>query len=183
MSKRKFGLLAGALAFAAGLRQRRRTGKGLQIELSTAENFSTYLGEYVMDYTMNGRLHEYVGDRDPAAAPQGVYRCTGDDRWIAITVGTEQEWSSFCEVMGRTDLYGDQRFATVEDRHANHDALDEAITAWTTNSRSNSTLIAACLPPRRRSCAFAPSREPPRPGRSAETVGLSLVRTSPAERS
>jgi crotonobetainyl-CoA:carnitine CoA-transferase CaiB-like acyl-CoA transferase len=65
------------------------------------------------------------------AAPQGVYRCAGDDRWIAVTVGTEDEWSSFCEVMGRPDLPGDQRFATVEDRHANHDSLDEAITAWT----------------------------------------------------
>ena len=123
--------VGGALAFAAGLRQRRRTGKGLQIELSTAENFATHLGEYVMDYTMNGRLHEYVGDRDSVAAPQGVYRCAGDDRWIAVTVGTEEEWSSFCEVMGRPDLPGDQRFATVDDRHANHDSLDEAITAWT----------------------------------------------------
>ncbi len=123
--------VGGALAFAAGLRQRRRTGKGLQIELSTAENFSTYLGEYVMDYTMNGRLHEYLGDRDPVAAPQGVYRCAGDDRWIAITVGTDEEWSSFCRVMGRADLPGDARFAKLESRHANHDALDEEITAWT----------------------------------------------------
>ena len=123
--------VAGALAFAAGLRQRRRTGKGLQIELSTAENFSTYLGEYVMDYTMNGTLHKYAGNRDPVAAPQGVYPCAGEDRWIAVTVETDEEWSALCGAMGQPSLASDQRFATLEARRINHDELDGVIAAWT----------------------------------------------------
>ncbi len=123
--------VAGALAFAAGLRHRRRTGKGLQLELSTAENFATYLGEYVMDYTMNGTLHDYVANRDPVAAPQGVYPCAGEDRWIAITVETDGEWSALCAVMGQPELASDQRFVSLEGRRANHDALDQIVASWT----------------------------------------------------
>jgi crotonobetainyl-CoA:carnitine CoA-transferase CaiB-like acyl-CoA transferase len=132
--------VAGVLAFAAGLRQRRRTGKGLQIELSTAENFSSYLGEYVMDYTMNGNLHGYIGNRDSVAAPQGVYPCNGEDRWIAISIGSDEEWASLNKAMGMPELANDRRFDTRESRQENHDELDAIISGWSRNRDSIETM-------------------------------------------
>ena len=43
--------IGGAFAFLLGMRHRERTGKGLLIELATAENLVPLLGEFVMDYT------------------------------------------------------------------------------------------------------------------------------------
>ena len=123
--------VAGVLAFMAGLRHRRKTGQGMQIEAATAENFANYLGDYVLDYSMNGRLHDYIGDRDPVHAPQGVYPCQGEDRWLSVTVASDGEWQALCRVIGRVDLAADSRLASTEGRRAAHDALDEAIIAWT----------------------------------------------------
>ena len=125
------GGAAGALAFAAGLRYREKTGKGIFIELATAENFSTYLGDKFMDYSMNGRVAELQGNRDPLYAPQGVYPCQGEDRWIAVSVTSDEAWRKLAgTVMQRPDLAADQRFATLEGRLANHDELDAEMIGW-----------------------------------------------------
>ncbi len=126
------GGAAGALAFAAGLRYREQTGQGLLIELATAENFMTYLGDQFMDYSMNGRAAEHQGNRDPVHAPQGVYPCMGEDRWIAISVQSDKAWRSLANtVMQRPDLASDAGFATLEGRQQHHDDLDAEIISWT----------------------------------------------------
>ena len=122
--------VSGAMAFMAGLRHRRKTGEGLQLELATAENFTGYLGEFILDHSMNDRLAEYRGNRDLVYAPQGVYPCTGEDRWIAITIGADEAWRALCGVMGRDDLAADERYATVEGRRAAHDDIDAEIMTW-----------------------------------------------------
>ena len=125
------GGAGGALAFAAGLRYRRKNDTGILIEVASAENFATYLGDFMVNYTMNGRLPEHQGNRHRVFAPQGTYRCLGDDRWITISVMNEQEWASLCKEMGRQELATDARFSSLEARRANHDALDAQIGAWT----------------------------------------------------
>lgn len=123
--------VSGAMAFMAGLRHRRKTGEGIQIEAATAENFANYLGEYILDYSMNGRLSGYRGNRDPVHAPQGVYPCAGEDHWLSITVGADEEWRALCGVMGRDDLAADTRFATAGARRDAHDEIDTEILTWT----------------------------------------------------
>ncbi|MCH7801629.1 MAG: CoA transferase, partial [Chloroflexi bacterium] len=51
----------GAFAVMLALRQRKRTGKGQQIEMALAEGFIPYMGEFMMDYAMNGRVTEPQG--------------------------------------------------------------------------------------------------------------------------
>ena len=123
--------IGGALAFAMGLRQRRKTGKGLMIEAATAENFVPFLGDFVMDYSMNGRVQERLGNTHPTMAPHNVYPCFGTDRWIAIAVRSEDEWASLCRVMHQLGLEDDPRFATMESRHEHRDELDARIAEWT----------------------------------------------------
>ena len=121
----------GALAVVMALRHRRRTGKGQLIELAQAENFVPYLGEAVMDYTMNRRVRDTIGNRHPSAAPHGVYRCRGDDRWVTIVVGSDRQWQGLCRAIGNPAWCGDPRFATGIGRWKNQDEMDVSIEEWT----------------------------------------------------
>ncbi len=120
-----------AFSFLMGLRQRDRTGEGLLIEQATAENFVPLIGEFVIDYAMNGRVWEQMGNDHWWQAPHNAYRCSGDDRWIAIAVESEEQWRRLCEVMRREELIDDERFADMARRHANRRELDALIEEWT----------------------------------------------------
>ena len=123
--------IGSAFAFLMGLRQRERTGRGLMVELATAENFVPLIGEFVMDYTMNGRLWERMGNDHASLAPHNVYRCRGHDRWVTIAVRSDDEWRALCTAMARDDLARDARFATMASRHAHRHDLDPLIVEWT----------------------------------------------------
>jgi crotonobetainyl-CoA:carnitine CoA-transferase CaiB-like acyl-CoA transferase len=123
--------IAAAYAFTIGLRYRDRTGHGLYIEQATAENYVPLIGDFVLDYSMNGRLWSQMGNDHFWLAPHNVYACRDEDEWVTIAVRSEDEWRALCDVMYRPDLRDDPRFATMPDRHANRRALDAEIAAWT----------------------------------------------------
>ncbi|MBM3139039.1 MAG: CoA transferase, partial [Chloroflexi bacterium] len=115
----------------AALRERRRTGAGMYIDMSQRENVTALLGEYVLDFQMNGRSPEPIGNRDRLHAPQSAYRCAGEDGWVALSVRNDAEWLALCRAIGRPALIADPRFATVTARHEHHDEIDEVILQWT----------------------------------------------------
>lgn len=148
--------VAGAFAVVMALRHRRRTGEGQQIELAQAENFLAYLGEYILDYSMNGRSPGPQGNRHPFHSPHGVYPCRplppapalgkvtdgtvsavvsmdfGErEGWITIDVGTDAEWRALCEVMGHPAWATDERFATTLGRWHHREELDRLLGEWT----------------------------------------------------
>jgi len=120
-----------AFAVLTALHYRKRTGKGQFIDLSQSESFLPHMGESIMEYTMNRRNPEALGNRDRTMAPHGCYRCEGEDRWIAIAVGTDREWDAFRRVMGDPAWSGKPEFSDVLSRHRNQGELDERIEAWT----------------------------------------------------
>ena len=124
------GMVA-AFAAVSALHRRRRTGEGALIELSLVENMVANLGEAIMDYTMNGRVQETLGNRDPSRAPQGCYPCKGEDRWIVVSVADDAEWLRLAEVIGTPSLAADPRFLTTLGRFRHHDELDAIISEWT----------------------------------------------------
>ena len=119
----------------AALDHRRRTGEGRYLDASQYEAGVHWLTPSILEYTVNGRVPNRGANRQPDAAPHGVYRCKPDqqaDRWIAIAVTTEDQWSAFCEAIGDSELAADPRFATLEQRKANEDQLDRFVEDWTT---------------------------------------------------
>ncbi len=120
-------------AVMAALDYRRRTGRGQYIELSQYEAGIQFLTPVIMDWFVHGRLPSRAGNRCMGVAPHGVYRCFGYERWCAITVFTDEEWQSFCGVIGRSDLTEDPKFATVLARIENFEELDRLIEEWTLN--------------------------------------------------
>jgi benzylsuccinate CoA-transferase BbsF subunit len=115
----------------AALRHRNRTGEGTYIDLSQRETTTSIIGEAIMDYTMNGRLWEPIGNRHRVYAPQGVYPCQGDDMWLAITIRSDDEWRALCDAMGKVGLAHDTRYADLLGRRSHHDELDLIIQSWT----------------------------------------------------
>ena len=63
--------------------------------------------------------------------PQGVYPVQGDDRWIAITVQSDENWLSLQMLMGAPQWAADKRFETTSGRIDGHDLLDRGISEWT----------------------------------------------------
>ncbi len=120
----------GAIAILAALRHRDRTGRGQWIDLSLLESAAALFGEALMDWSLNGRVAVPLGNRHPFYAPQGCYPCAGNDSWLVLTVRDEAEWQGLCRVLGRTDLASDPDLGTAAGRRAAHDALDDAISAW-----------------------------------------------------
>ena len=124
------GVLA-AFAILMALRHRNKTGKGQLVEFAQAEAFMPYLGQPIMEYTMNGRVPESWGNRHPFKAPHGCYPCEGENRWVVIAVGSDEEWLGLCRAMDNEALASDPRFSDSSSRYKNQDPLDAIITQWT----------------------------------------------------
>ena len=115
----------------AALHQSWNTGKGQYIDLSMAEATTMLLPELILDYFMNDRVPQPVGNRHQSFAPHGNYPCLGTDQWIGITVTTELQWQSLCEILGHSELSDDPRFDNSIKRKQNEEDLDILIGSFT----------------------------------------------------
>jgi crotonobetainyl-CoA:carnitine CoA-transferase CaiB-like acyl-CoA transferase len=138
------GGYSGALAVLIALWHRRRTGEGQHIDLSQFENLIALLGPGVLDFLVRpGFESPSAGPFDNASqempsVPHGVYRCAdlpgegpARDRWCAIAVFGDADWTRFCRALGHPPWTREPRFATDALRAANRSALDACVEAWT----------------------------------------------------
>ncbi|HJM89845.1 MAG TPA: CoA transferase [Dehalococcoidia bacterium] len=123
--------MTAALTALSALRHRNRTGEGQYIELSMLEGELQVLAPALMDAAVNGREQYRSGNRHAWMAPHGLYRCAGEDNWVALAVDSNEAWLSLCAVIGRGDLPADPQFATRADRYANQHLIDPLIEEWT----------------------------------------------------
>jgi benzylsuccinate CoA-transferase BbsF subunit len=118
-------------ALIAALDYRNKTGKGQLLDLSQFETSLYFILPAILDYAVNGREPLRTGNACSYAAPHNVYRCRGDDRWCAIAVFTDEQWKSFCRVIGYDQLMHDSKYNTLLGRKRNEDELNVIISAWT----------------------------------------------------
>ena len=118
-------------AILAALYHRKKTGEGQYIDCLSSECITALVGNEMMEYTMNGRSLGRTGNTDPVMAPHNVYRCKGDDKWISIAVGTEEERQNLDHAMGDPDWAKDEKFADMYARHKNSAELDRHMAEWT----------------------------------------------------
>ncbi|MBM2825672.1 MAG: CoA transferase [Dehalococcoidales bacterium] len=131
-----------AIQIMAALEYRRQTGNGQFIDGSSFEGCLDALDTAITDYSVNGRVLKRRGNRHPAAAPHGVYRCQGEERWCAIAVFSDEEWQSFCRVLGSPAWAAEARFSTLLKRLENVDALEQLIEAWTREHKVEDVALA-----------------------------------------
>ena len=122
----------GMISILSALEYKRKTGKGQYIDLAQLEASLPYLYTAILDCAANKRQQTRAGNRSTYAAPHGVYRCQGDDRWCAIAVFDDTEWGAFCKVVGHPEWTKNDKFATFLGRKANEDELNSLIEEWST---------------------------------------------------
>jgi crotonobetainyl-CoA:carnitine CoA-transferase CaiB-like acyl-CoA transferase len=128
-------------AVMLALMHRLNTGQGQFIDVSQAQTCSATIPEALLDWTVNGRAPERIGNEDPAMSPHGCYPCAGDDRWIAIAVDSDEAWLGLCRVMGRADWAADERYADVLNRVRHRAELDKML-GFETRNHENHELMA-----------------------------------------
>lgn len=115
------------LGTLAALYYRRRTGKGTFVDCSMLEATAAQLPEGLIGYLANGHDVGSLGNTDPCMAPHDVYRCRGQDKWIAIAVTNDAEWRGLRDALGQPELLADPRYETAAGRLKNRHVLDRAI--------------------------------------------------------
>jgi benzylsuccinate CoA-transferase BbsF subunit len=120
-----------AMAIIAALDYRRRTGQGQYLDVSQYESSLLFLTPMLLDYSVNGRVFQRRGNASSVFAPHGAYRCQGKDRWCAIAVTNEEEWGSFCRVLGNPEWTREERFSTFLQRKKNEEELNRKVEEWT----------------------------------------------------
>jgi benzylsuccinate CoA-transferase BbsF subunit len=120
-----------ALAIAAALFDRERTGVGRAIDLSQIEAAVYCQSEVVARFSANGEIVTRQGNADDHVSPHGIYPCAGDDRWIAIAATTDAEWRALRTELGDPAWARDTALDTVAGRLAARGALDAQLAEWT----------------------------------------------------
>ncbi len=126
-SKALTDAMAGTTAASAvitALWRRERTGEGCLVDLSQHECGVGFLAEAFIERQLSGQEPGRHGNAHREYAPQGVYRCAGDDEWIAIACRHDAEWQALCEVLG---IEGSPGWATAAGRRAAREAIEATI--------------------------------------------------------
>jgi benzylsuccinate CoA-transferase BbsF subunit len=118
-------------AICGALFHRNHTGEGQHIDLAMYEVGTSLLSEELLDYSVNGRERQRMGNRHPEFAPYGCYRCRGDDCWVTIAVAGDAQWQALCREMAQADLGREQRFVTEKGRKMHEDELNRIVNSWT----------------------------------------------------
>src|SRR5258706_5930832 len=120
-----------ATAIAAGVLYRRRTGRGVYVDVSQVENALYTLSPFLLDYAVNGHTIVRNGNRSPLAAPHGAFPCRAEgevgDRWVAIAIWSDAEWARLADMLGGAD----PSLATAQARLAREDEAERVGAAWT----------------------------------------------------
>lgn len=110
-----------AVAVMAALHRRRATGEGALVDVSAREVASSLLGEALLLAAAGAEVHR-SGNAHPRLAPHGVYPAAGEDRWLSIAVGTDEERRALREITGSADLSDEALAAWTRTQDANHAA-------------------------------------------------------------
>ncbi len=132
----------------AALHRRSRTGQGCYIDVAQAEAGIQFMLPAYYEYAANGTIPQRRGVAgSPLQAPQGLFPCSGADRWIAIDASAPIAWEALRTVIG--EELRDAKFETIIGRLRNRTELDTAIASWTQKQEAQAVehrLQAAAVP-------------------------------------
>ncbi len=102
-------------------------GEAQRVETAMIESMGTFAGDELLSAQVVGQPPPRRGNREQGVAPQGVYRCLGDDRWLAISVASDDEWQALCRV---AELPEEWASWALWERESRHDEIDTALNIW-----------------------------------------------------
>jgi crotonobetainyl-CoA:carnitine CoA-transferase CaiB-like acyl-CoA transferase len=120
------GLLM-AFAVAAALRERDGGGGGRHIDFSMLEGLLWTMPGALLAPQLTGADLRPASNDDPRQSPHGVYRCAGDERWLAIAVADDAQWRALCDVVPALRSFSS---LSQDERRATRAAIDAHLAAW-----------------------------------------------------
>jgi crotonobetainyl-CoA:carnitine CoA-transferase CaiB-like acyl-CoA transferase len=119
-----------AFATLVALAERDHTGTGHLLECSMVEGALNAAAEMAIEWSAYGVELARDGNRGPEGAPQNVYACAGEERWLALAITNDEQWRALRQELGEPDWAQDADLQTHEGRRRRHDELDEALAKW-----------------------------------------------------
>jgi crotonobetainyl-CoA:carnitine CoA-transferase CaiB-like acyl-CoA transferase len=135
-----------ASAAVAALYQRdtaRSDGRGAVIDACLYGSVLRVLEWTLAGYDKLGLVREREGNRLANSAPLDNYP-TADSTFVCVVAGSDTNFRRLCKAMGRPELADDPRFATLAQRAAAGDELNDLVTTWT-SSLTATEVEAACV--------------------------------------
>jgi crotonobetainyl-CoA:carnitine CoA-transferase CaiB-like acyl-CoA transferase len=136
------GGLYGCASLLTALVHKRRTGEGQYVNVSMVEVMLQFATPSLLRHQTDPAAPLRVGNRNLRFAPHGIYPCSGQDRWVAISVDSAASFAQLCRLIGRPDLQEDPALQSVEGRWERHDAIDAAIRSWSTRQEPEAAALA-----------------------------------------
>ena len=120
------------LAVLAGLHRREQTDEGCYIDLAGREVCANLIGDAFVELQATGREPGREGNVDRVMSPHGVYETAEQDSWVALAIGSDDEWRAFCAAGPLPALAEDARFADGFRRWKHREELDALVRgiAW-----------------------------------------------------
>ncbi|OBG97610.1 acyl-CoA transferase [Mycobacterium sp. E3251] len=137
-----------AFAVLAALNFAERTGSGQQLELPMLETVLNATAIQAIESEVFGITLTRRGNRGHGDSIQNIYRCGGEDDWIAVTVRDDRHWRALVEVMDRP-AWCDEELSAVAGRRRRGDDVDRRLADWFARQPLDSTverLAAAGIP-------------------------------------
>jgi formyl-CoA transferase/CoA:oxalate CoA-transferase len=110
-----------AFGIMAALHARQTTGRGQFIDVSMLEGQLGLLSGMIGAFVANGIVPGPLGTAYGALLPYQTFRTKTRD--IAIGIGSEKLWRTFCPLLGLPELSDDPRYVSNAARNANRPAL------------------------------------------------------------
>ncbi len=114
-----------AFAILTALHAQKRTGHGQYIDVSMLEGQLGLLDTALASYRSDGVVPQPMGTSYRALLPYQTFRTATQD--LAIAVGSDSLWRTFCTLPGFERLGGDARYATNAERSRNRESLIAAM--------------------------------------------------------
>jgi crotonobetainyl-CoA:carnitine CoA-transferase CaiB-like acyl-CoA transferase len=103
------GLYA-AFGIVSALRHAEATGKGTHLDVPMLGATLGIAALQTSEFFGSGRDPVQLGSAHPRNAPYRVFRC--NDGYFGMAAGNNALWKSVCNVIGREDLLGNERFSS-----------------------------------------------------------------------
>jgi crotonobetainyl-CoA:carnitine CoA-transferase CaiB-like acyl-CoA transferase len=100
--------LFSAIAVLAGLVGRRTSQGGMRLDVSLYDATVALLSNQAMNWMLEGREGERLGNDHPSLCPYGVYAAS--DGMIVLAAGTDAQFRSLCDALEINELADDERF-------------------------------------------------------------------------
>ncbi|MCA1834535.1 MAG: CaiB/BaiF CoA transferase family protein [Actinomycetota bacterium] len=121
--------LFNSIGILAALFERERSEKGQTVELSLYESILRIMEWTVAGYDRLGIVRERTGNRLANSAPLDNYE-TLDKKYVCIAAAGDVLFPRLCKAMSREDLLSEARFANLDARAQNNDAINDIVAEW-----------------------------------------------------